>query len=313
MSHFHNYSSRNVMLIHQQMPNATQVAGYKLWQNQFNRQVKKGEKSIRIYAPMKFKTDKQKVDTKNNTPLFDDKGKPIMEEQIKFRLVPVFDVSQTDGEPLPQLAQDLAGDVKGYSDLLEALKEVSPLPIVFEMMPEIQDGYCRFGNQIGIREGMSEVQTISAVVHEVIHARLHDPTISADLDDKARNVKEIEAESISYVVCQKYGVETGDNSFGYLASWSNHDIKEVQASLEAIRKEASSLITDIDGQFELIGERETEKSQSKEAIKPDIKTRHNEKLSLKDALKNAQEKSKVQPKQDVSEKDAQRKKKEMEM
>jgi len=310
MSKFHTYSSRNIMLIKQQKPEATLVASYKLWQDQ-NRHVKKGEKSIRIYAPMKFKTDKQKLDA-NKKPMVDDKGKPLMEEQIKFRPVPVFDVSQTDGEPLPQLAQDLTGDVADYEKFMNTLKEVSPLPIVFEEIRNGADGYCRFGDQIGIREGMSEAQTVATAVHEIVHARLHDPTAN-DVDDKTRSVREIEAESISYVVCQKYDIETGDNSFGYLASWSNHDIKEVQASLETIRKEASSLITDIDGQFELIRERETEKSQPKETIKPDLKAGSSEKPSLKDALKNAQEKSKAQPNKDASEKDTQKKKKEMEM
>jgi|GEM_PF-1298970 len=268
MSHFHNYSIRNVMLIHQQMPEATRVGSFKLWKDEFNRHVKKGETSLRIFAPMNFKSDVQKTNPETKVPLFDSKGKPIMEEYVKFKAVPVFDLSQTDGDPLPEIVHDLAGNVTDYENFLDTLKEVSPLPITFEpLAPTAGDGYCQFGEKIGIREDMSEIQTISTMIHEIAHAKIHDPTLNSDALAKTRQVKEIEAESIAYVVCQKYGIETGDNSFGYLVEWGNHDIKEVQASLEVIRKEASSLITDIDEKLAVIlVEREADVNQLKEEL-----------------------------------------------
>ena len=260
MSHFHNYSSRNIMLIHQQMPNATRVASYKLWNEKFDRHVKKGEKSLRIFAPIKIKPEKklmEKIDPETGAPMVDKDGKLIMEEMtaltsrsIAFKLVPVFDVSQTYGEPLPQLAEDLTGNVAHYEAFLDSLKAISPLPIVFEPMNDNQDGYCQYGVKIGIREGMSEIQTISAIIHEITHERLHDRDKNAEnVKPTSKEVKEIEAESVSYVVCQKYGIETGDNSFGYLATWGSHDLKEVKASLDIIRKEANDLINTIDNRF----------------------------------------------------------------
>jgi len=259
MSHFHNYSSRNIMLIHQQMPTATRVASYKLWNEKFNRQVKKGESSLRIFAPIERKPETmmmEKLNPKTNTPMLDANGKVIMEEvtdsksRVTFKLVPVFDVSQTHGDPLPKLAEDLTGNVAHYEAFLDTLKNISPLLIEFESLPPEQDGYCRYGEKIAIREGMSEIQTVSAIIHEITHARLHDRDKLAETDTpKSKDVKEIEAESVSYVVCQKYGIETGDNSFGYLASWSNHDMDEFKNSLDSIRKEANNLISAIDEQF----------------------------------------------------------------
>ena len=260
MSRFHNYSSRNVMLIHQQMPNASRVASFKLWSEKFNRQVKKGEKSLRIFAPIEIKPEKkmmEKLDPETGAPMVDANGKVIMEEMtaltsrsIAFKLVPVFDVSQTYGEPLPQLAEDLTGNVEHYEAFLDTLKEICPLPIEFEPMDENMDGYCRFGEKIGIREGMSEIQTISAIIHEITHSRLHDREQAVEGSKQApKEVREIEAESVSYVVCQKYGIETGDNSFGYLATWGSRDLNEVKASLDTIRKEANTVINSIDDRF----------------------------------------------------------------
>ena len=279
MSHFHNYSSRNIMLIHTQMPGATKVASFKLWKEQFNRSPKKGETSLRIWAPIGKKEPEtklfEKIDPETKKPMLDKDGNTIMEEltslsslNMRFKLVPVFDVSQTVGEPLPQLAEDLTGNVEHYAAFLDTLKAVSPLPIEFEALNPEQDGYCRFGEKIGIREGMSEIQTVSAIIHEITHARLHDKDITAEHTQptaenavaneqskpakKSKEVKEIEAESVSYVVCQKYDIETGDNSFGYLASWSSHDMADFKASLDTIRKEANNLITAIDGRFAAI-------------------------------------------------------------
>ena len=206
MSNFHNYSSRNIMLIHTQMPNATRVASYKLWNDKFNRQVRKGEKSLRIFAPIEIKPEKklmEKLDPDTGAPMIGKDGKVVMEEMtalnsrsIAFKLVPVFDVSQTVGDPLPQLAEDLYGNVEHYEAFMEALKSVSPLPIHIEPMEDTKDGYCQFGVKIGIREGMSEIQTVSAVIHEITHARLHDRQLAAVNEKPAsKEVKEIEAES----------------------------------------------------------------------------------------------------------------------
>ncbi|MCL2774875.1 MAG: DUF3849 domain-containing protein [Oscillospiraceae bacterium] len=263
MSHFHQYSSKNIMLIHQQKPDATRIASYKLWDEEFNRHVKKGETAIYIYAPIADKTPEkkmmEKLDPETGAPLLDEHGKVIMEEMtamsngIKFKLVPVFDVSQTYGEPLPELVENISGNVAHYKTFLDTLKTVSPLPIVFEPMQENQDGYCKYGEKIGIRENMSETQTISAIVHEIAHARLHDKSISAEnTEPKPKIVQEIEAESISYVVCQHYGIETSPNSFGYLAEYGSRDMSELKASLDIIRRESNSLINSIDEQFNII-------------------------------------------------------------
>jgi uncharacterized protein YqiB (DUF1249 family) len=260
MSHFHHYTRRNIMLINMQCPGATRVAGLKVWNEKFNRRVKKGEEGIRIFAPIKDtepeKKLMEKLDPETGAPLLDNDGKVIMEEMtaltggVRFKLVPVFDVSQTYGDPLPELIEDLTGNVDHYAAFMDALKDVSPLPIEFEKLNENQDGYCRYGEKIGIREGMSEVQTVSAVIHEIIHARLHDRSAAAgNAEPKSKVVKEVEAESCAYVTAQHFGIETSPNSFGYLAEYGSRDMKELNASLDTIRKEANSLINDIDSRF----------------------------------------------------------------
>ncbi|MCL2775701.1 MAG: DUF3849 domain-containing protein [Oscillospiraceae bacterium] len=263
MSHFHQYSSKNIMLIHQQISDATRIASYKLWDEEFNRHVKKGETAIYIYAPIADKTLEtkmmEKLDPETGAPLLDEHGRIIMEEMtaltngIKFKLVPVFDVSQTYGEPLPELVENISGNVVHYEAFIDTLKIVSPLPIVFESMQDNQDGYCKYREKIGIRENMSETQTISAIVHEITHAKLHDKSISGENSEpKPKTVQEIEAESISYVVCQHYGIETSPNSFGYLAEYGNRDMSELKSSLDIIRRESNSFITVIDEKFDII-------------------------------------------------------------
>ena len=263
MSHFHHYSRRNIMLINMQHPGATRVASYNLWKEKFNRQVKRGEEGIRIFAPIKDKEPEkklmEKLDPETGAPLLDENGKVIMEEMaalqngIRFKLVPVFDVSQTYGEPLPELAENLTGNVEHYMAFMDALKDISPLPIELEPMNENQDGYCRFGEKIGIREGMSEIQTVSAAIHEITHSRLHDRSAVADnTAPKSKVVREVEAESVAYVVAQHFGIETSPNSFGYLAEYGSRDLKELNASLDTIRKEASSLIGEVGDRFSQI-------------------------------------------------------------
>lgn len=260
MSRFRRYSTRNTLLIYMQNPDATLVAGFQAWQAKFGRYVKRGEKGIKILAPTPFtiKKEQQKLDPDTRIPILDASGLPVTEEVevriARFKVIPVFDLSQTDGKPLPSLVEDLVGDVKHYEVFLEALRTVSPLPIRFEPLEPGTDGLCRMGDRISIREGMSEIQTISAVIHEITHAKLHDPEHMPPEDETAkpkdRRTEEVEAESVSYAVCQYYGIETAANSFGYLAEWSKtRELKELNASLDTIRKTAAELIDSIDENF----------------------------------------------------------------
>ena len=319
MSRFHRYSVNNTMLIYMQKPDATLVAGYNKWKNQFERHVKRGEHGITIIAPTPYKKkiEEQKLDPDTKAPMLDQDGKVIMEEREveipMFRPVKVFDVSQTDGKPLPELASSLSGNVQNYEAFMEALRRSAPVPLSVEPMAANMDGYFSPDRQrIAIREGMSEVQTVSAAVHEIAHSKLHDPKkyeaeptwkivmvsgsgvkhdyrldfateaeaeqaaaeddwryvdenqfewrleVEKDLTAvkqavKNRNTEEVEAESISYAVCQYYGIQTADNSFGYIATWSqDKTLPELRASLETINKAAGELISDIDRHYKVI-------------------------------------------------------------
>ena len=231
MSRFHRYSVNNTMLIYMQRPDATHVAGFNKWRNQFGRNVLKGEKGIRIIAPTPYKkkVEEIKTDPETNAPVLDADGKAIIEEkEIRipmFKVVSVFDVSQTAGKPLPQLAADVSGNVQQYEVFMEALRRASPVPMEIKPVARDTDGFFSIKAQsITIRAGMSEVQTVCAAVHEIAHAKLHDYEHMTELADdgetilvpgeKSRNTEEVEAESISYAVCQYYGIETGENSFG---------------------------------------------------------------------------------------------------
>ena len=270
MSRFHRYSVNNTMLIYMQKPDATLVAGYNKWKNQFERHVKKGEHGITIIAPTPFKKkiEEQKLDPDTKAPILDAEGKAVMEEREveipMFRPVKVFDVSQTDGKPLPELASSLSGNVQNYEAFMEALHRSAPVPLSVEPMAANMDGYFSPDQQrIAIRAGMSEVQTVSAAVHEIAHSKLHNyakaQEEAARAGDKEppkkkdRNTEEVEAESISYAVCQYYGIQTGENSFGYIANWSQgKELPELRASLETINKAAGELIADIDRHYKVI-------------------------------------------------------------
>ena len=270
MSRFHRYSVNNTMLIYMQKPDATLVAGYNKWKNQFERHVKKGEHGITIIAPTQFKKkiEEQKLDPDTKAPILDAEGKAVMEEREveipMFRPVKVFDVSQTDGKPLPELASSLSGNVQNYEAFMEALRRSAPVPLSVEPMAANMDGYFSPDQQrISIRAGMSGVQTVSAAVHEIAHSKLHNyakaQEEAARAGDKEppkkkdRNTEEVEAESISYAVCQYYGIQTGENSFGYIANWSQgKELPELRASLETINKAAGELIADIDRHYKVI-------------------------------------------------------------
>ena len=380
MSRFHRYSVNNVMLIHMQKPDATHVAGFNKWRDNFGRNVMKGEKGIKIIAPTPFKKkiEEAKLDPDTKLPMLDADGNAIMEEKTiqipMYKVVSVFDVSQTEGKPLPELAETLTGNVQEYDAFMEALKRSSPVPIHIQPMRDDMDGYFSATEQrIAIREGMSQVQTVSAVVHEIAHSKLHnydrmdggdqerfqeveifgkpalfsngrvaaadipegmfrynlrgsdyDPgmpicieqhvavnhagtiLINQELDlgedgrlmftedaglnftggektineylgnapakKKDRHTEEIEAESISYAVCAYYGVETGANSFGYLASWSkDKELSALRESLETINKTSSGLISDIDRHYrDIMKERGLDKEKQPEQPEPDV-------------------------------------------
>ena len=338
MSKFHRYSVNNTMLIYMQRPDATLVAGFNKWKNQFERHVKKGEHGITIIAPTPYKKkiEEMKRDPDTHAPILDADGKAVMEEKEieipMFRPVKVFDVSQTDGKPLPELASSLSGTVPHYEAFMEALRRSAPVPIEFEPMDENMDGYFSSEQQrIAIREGMSEVQTVSAAVHETAHSKLHDPKkyeieqswkvvmdsgggtvrdfqsgfateveaeqfatemgwrfvdenrfewrleVQEDLTAvkqaaKNRNTEEVEAESISYAVCQYFGIQTGENSFVYIASWSkDKELKELRASLETINKTSCELINDIERNYkEICKERGIDLTAKQEPEQADI-------------------------------------------
>ena len=259
LSKFHDYSLNNTILIAMQKPDATLVAGYTAWQKQFGRQVQKGENGIRILAPTPYKKrmEVEKTDPVTGEILTNPDGTSVKETKEvlmpAFKVVNVFDVSQTDGKPLPTLGvNELTGDVAQYEMFFEALKKACPVPMGFEQIAGGAKGYFHtVENRIAIQEGMSQVQTVKTAIHEMTHQKLHsvDPTIKVDpLEPKlTRNHKEVEAESVAFTVCQHYGIDTGDYSFAYVAGWSHgKETPELKASLDKIRKTASEMITEID-------------------------------------------------------------------
>ena len=337
MSRFHKYSVNNTMLIYMQKPDATVVAGFNKWRDQFGRNVLKGEKGIEIIAPTPYKKkiEEAKLDPDTKLPMLDADGKAIMEEkEIKipmYKPVTVFDVSQTEGKPLPQLAADLTGNVQNYEIFMEAVKRSAPVPVFMENMTGMDGYYDDENRRIAVRTGMSEVQTVCAAIHEIAHSKLHGHSKATDkpmpswkvvmvseggtkhdlssdfkteaeaihfaeaenwhyLDEnrfewrleveedlsavkaaaRSRNTEEVQAESISYAVCAYFGIETGENSFGYIATWSKgRELSELKASLETINRTASGLITDIDRNYKaLMKERGLDKEPESLAAEP---------------------------------------------
>ena len=276
MSKFHNYSFNNTLLI--AMQGGQLVAGYNKWRDDFHRNVKKGEKAIKILAPAPFKAKKevQKLDAQGR-PVMGKDGKPVTEVQEiqvpAFKIVSVFDVSQTEGEPLPSIGvEELTGSVERYGEFFKALEQTSPVPIGFEDIPGGSHGYYHLTEKrIAIQEGMSELQTLKTAIHEIAHSKLHaiDPEAPAieQADRPDSRTREVQAESVAYAVCQHYGLDTSDYSFGYVASWSSgKDLKELKASLETIRATAHELITTIDGHLaQLQQQRQTQQEQPQAA------------------------------------------------
>ena len=276
MSKFHSYSFNNTLLI--AMQGGQLVAGYNKWRDDFHRNVKKGEKAIKILAPAPFKAKKevQKLDAQGR-PVMGKDGKPVTEVQEiqvpAFKIVSVFDVSQTEGEPLPSIGvEELTGSVERYGEFFKALEQISPVPIGFEDIPGGSHGYYHLTEKrIAIQEGMSELQTLKTAIHEIAHSKLHaiDPEAPAieQADRPDSRTREVQAESVAYAVCQHYGLDTSDYSFGYVAGWSSgKDLKELKASLETIRATAHELITTIDGHLaQLQKERQAQQEQPQAA------------------------------------------------
>ena len=262
MSKFHNYSFNNTLLIAMQKPDASLVAGFSAWKNTFKRNVVKGEKGIKIIAPSPFKIKREveKIDPQTQQPVIGRDGKPVTEEKEvtipAYKVVSVFDVSQTEGRELPNIGVDmLTGDVEQYRDFFAALEKTSPVPISFEKIAGGAHGYYHLEEKrIAIDEGMSELQTLKTAIHEIAHAKLHDIDLNAPKEERGdrpdRRTREVQAESVAYTVCQHYGLDTSDYSFGYVAGWSSgRELAELKASLETIRSAAAEIINGIDAQL----------------------------------------------------------------
>lgn len=265
MSRFHHYSFGNVILILLQCPTATKVAGYNRWKKDFGRQVKKGEHGISILCPCPQKRwmEKQKRDPTTGQPLFAPDGSAVMETVKitipKFKIGTVFDVSQTEGRELPSVAiSELSGEVDFFQDLYDCLADLSPVPIIEDSVPGAAKGYFSSEQQkIVIRPGMPQLQIIKTLVHEIAHAILHDRSKVPVEEQKERHQKEIEAESVAYVVCQGIGLDTSDYSFGYIASWSSDkELKDLKASLDVIHSTAGDMLSKIEKALGLTAEQE---------------------------------------------------------
>lgn len=253
MAKFHNYSYGNILLIMTQCPSASQVAGYNDWKRKFGRQVKRFAKGIKILAPCPYKQriEKPKLDKSTQKPIIGADGQPeMLVHEVKktyYKVVTVFDVQQTTGKPLPELASELNGEVAGFEKLLAKLIGISPMPVEFSELSGSVKGYCSYLEQrIVVKDGMSQTQTLKTLVHEICHAKCHNPEALAEADNKSRQTREVEAESVAYVVCQNLGIDTADYSFGYIAGWSaNKELPELKASLAFIRSQAAEIIDSI--------------------------------------------------------------------
>ena len=299
MSKFHDYSLNNTILIAMQGGNL--VMGFRQWEKEFDRHVKKGEKGIKIFAPAPYKVKKlvDKIDPETRKPMLDREGKVVKEEKEitvpAFKVITVFDISQTEGKEFPDLSvKPLLADVEQYEDFFAALEKASPVPIAFEQITNGANGYFSLTDKrIAIKEGVSELQAVKTAIHEIAHAKLHDVDLNAPPEQQNRvdrHTCEVEAESVAYTVCQHFGLDTSDYSFGYVAGWSSgKEMTELKASLETIQATAKELITEIEGHFiELQQQREAEKqiqSGLDPAIQPVVTIVWSESEQLKDGEK----------------------------
>ena len=282
MSKFHNYSFNNTLLIAMQKPDASLIAGFSAWKNNFGRNVMKGQKGIKILAPSPFKIKKEmeKIDPQTQKVIIGKDGKPVTEEKEitipAFKVVSVFDVSQTEGKEIPDIAVNmLTGDVEHYKDVFAALEKTSPVPVGFEKIEGGAHGYYHLEDKrIALDEGMSELQTLKTLIHEIAHAKLHDIDLNAPLEDLEnrpdRRTREVQAESIAYTVCQHYGLDTSDYSFGYVAGWSaGRELAELKSSLETIRSAAAEIINSIDGHIAELQKEQAQDAPREKAAMPE--------------------------------------------
>lgn len=275
MSRFTDYSFNNTILISMQRPDSSLVAGFRKW-NEFNRYVRKGEKGIKILAPCIYKAGKEDGDNKTEQTNKDDEERVLK----GFRVVHVFDISQTEGEELPTIAHELDGTVEGYSDFMTALKQISPVPIEFKKIEGSANGYYHLTDKnIVIDTGMSEMMNCKTTIHEIAHAILHNQDDGSE-KDVDRHTKEVQAESTAFVVCQYYGLDTSDYSFGYVAGWSSgRDLKELKASLDTIRQTADKIIKDIDYQLDTI--KQAKQIQPDKSISKDLQDKPTRKKHIR--------------------------------
>ena len=310
MSKFHDYSLNNTLLIAMQKPDATFVAGYTSWKKDYGRQVVSHAKSIKVLAPSPYKIKKEvdKIDPQTNKPVIGKDGKPVKEETEitvpAFKVVSVFDVSQTEGKELPSIGVDeLTGDVEQYADFFKATEQASPAPVGFEKIESGAKGYySQTDKRIAINEGMSELQNIKTLIHETSHAKLHDIDLNAPAKEQAdrpdRRTREVQAESIAYTVCQHYGLDTSDYSFAYVAEWSSgRELSELKASLKTIRDTAAELIADIDKNFaELTQNKEQAQAQEAQAEEPTPEEKQPKQKAPQEEKADAAEPAKDTPK-----------------
>jgi len=282
MSKFHNYSFNNTLLIAMQKPDASLIAGFSAWKNNFGRNVMKGQKGIKILAPSPFKIKKEmeKIDPQTQKVIIGKDGKPVTEEKEitipAFKVVSVFDVSQTEGKEIPDIAVNmLTGDLEHYKEVFAALEKTSPVPVGFEKIEGGAHGYYHLEDKrIALDEGMSELQTLKTLIHEIAHAKLHDIDLNAPLEDLEnrpdRRTREVQAESIAYTVCQHYGLDTSDYSFGYVAGWSaGRELAELKSSLETIRSAAAEIINSIDGHIAELQKEQAQDAPREKAAMPE--------------------------------------------
>ena len=282
MSKFYNYSFNNVLLIAMQKPDASLVAGFSAWKNHFGRHVRKGEKGIKIMAPISRKVkieEKEESGAKASGAEEDpDKEKKTRNVITGFKVVSVFDISQTEGKELPEYygAKELTGDVEDYTDLFAAIRETSPVPVGFEDIPGEAHGYYhQIEKRIALQEGMGELQNIKTLIHENAHARLHAIDLAAPERERAdqpdQSTREVQAESVAYVVCQHFGLDTSDYSFAYVAGWSSgKEVPELRASLDVIRNAAKETISAIEGQLSLRREYQKESPEKAKQEEPEV-------------------------------------------
>lgn len=281
MSKFHRYSYNNLVLIAMQNPKATRVAGFSSWKKDFERNVKKGEKGIKILAPAPYKIKKEveKISPETGEVIFGKDGKPETEERVieipSYKVVTVFDVSQTEGKELPEIADNLYGDVENFKDFFSALEKTSPVPISFEPINNKVYGYYNpLEKRIVVKEGMDELHTLKTTIHEMAHAKLHDVDVNLSLQDKQdrpdKNTREVQAESVAYAVCRHYGLDTSYYSFGYVAGWSSgRELPELKTSLEIIRTAADEIIRGVDKYMKEIKMEQEALMQEKKQLTPD--------------------------------------------